>query len=111
MEIGNQQQELFLVVFLNVKNYIINYKILFKGTMNASLVDPKEIFKEATMLSACKIMIAHNHPSNELTPSNADIYITKQIGEMALLFDVELLDHLIISCNSYFSFKQEGLIN
>ena len=111
MEIGNINQELFLVIYLNVKNHIISYKILFKGTVNASLVDPKEIFKEAFMLSACKIMIAHNHPSNDLTPSNADINITKQIMKIAQLVDIEFLDHLIISCNNYFSFKQEGLIN
>ncbi len=109
-ELGTLEQENFLVVYLNIKNHIQGHKILFKGTVDKSLVHPREIFKEALRLSSSRIMVVHNHPSGDCTPSNADISITKQLYDCGEMMGILLLDHLIVSSYTWFSFKGNGLI-
>lgn len=110
LKMGTLKQEHFGVVFLDTRHHIIDYSIIFKGTLNASIVHPREIFKEAILKSSSSIIIVHNHPSNDLTPSKADIEVTKRIKEVGLLVDIQLIDHLIISQNDYFSFLKQGMI-
>ncbi|MFV0380195.1 MAG: RadC family protein [Anaerorhabdus sp.] len=109
-KIGNETQENFLAVYLNVRNHILGYRTLFKGTVDKSIVHPREVFKEALLLSSSKVMMVHNHPSGDLTPSNADIDLTDQMIDAAKLMGMEIIDHIIVSNEGYFSFKANGLI-
>ena len=94
---------------MDTKNYIIKDKLLFKGTINQSLVHPREVFKEAYLLSATSIICIHNHPSGNVNPSNNDIIITKQLKEVGKLLGINVLDHLIIGKDTYYSFNDNGL--
>ncbi len=107
-KIGYLKQEVFCVVYLDSKNMIIKEKELFKGTLNFSMVHPREIFKEAYMLSASKFICLHNHPSGDVTPSNEDIFLTKNLIEISYIQGITFLDHLIISNNKYYSFYNES---
>lgn len=111
LEIGMQNQELFLVVFLDVRNQILKSEILFKGTLDRSLVDSREIFKKALLYSSTRIIVVHNHPSGNTEPSTEDIMMTEQLAEIGHLMNVELLDHIIVGRNHHFSFKQSGLLD
>ncbi len=110
IKIGGIKQECFYVIFMNVKNHIIGFKKVFQGTLNASLVHPREIFKEAILKSASKIIVAHNHPSSDLTPSPADIEVTKQLKNAGDLIGIKLIDHLIVNDYNYFSFNENGML-
>ena len=90
----------------NQKKYI-DKKLLFKGTVNYSLVHPREIFKEAYLLSASYIVCIHNHPSGNASPSGNDIDITKRIKEIENMHGIGLLDHIIIGDNNYYSFFED----
>ena len=109
-EIGFCHQEHFLVTFLNTKNHIISYRTIFIGTLDTSIVHPREIFKAAIQLSASKIICVHNHPSSDSKPSNKDVELTKMLQEAGALVGIPLLDHIIIGQNSFFSFKANQLI-
>lgn len=111
LEIGHCMQENFLVIFLNQNNEIITYKTLFKGTLNASLVHPREIFKEAINIGCARIMCAHNHPSGKNEPSQADLDITTTLVECGKMMGIPLLDHIIISKSGYLSFKERMIID
>ena len=107
-EYKDVKQELFYVVYLdNQKNYL-SKKLLFKGTVNHSLVNPREIFKEAYLLSASYIICLHNHPSGDATPSKNDIELTKKIKEIGLLHGIPLIDHIVIGGNNYYSFYEDN---
>lgn len=110
-QIGYEKQEQFIVVFLNQKNQVVNYQVMFKGTLTNASVHPREIFKEAMRLGCAKIMCAHNHPSGDATPSSADIELTKSIYECGRIAAIPLLDHIIVSRNSFTSFRQKRLID
>ena len=103
MKLGLLNQEHFLVIYLNVKNRIIDYQVLFVGTVDVSVVHPREVFKQAFIVSASKIICVHNHPSTDLTPSINDIKLTKVLIETGKLFGIPVLDHLIIANNGYYS--------
>ena len=103
-EIGTGSQEKFLVVYLN-----ISAKTLFVGTINASAVYPREIFKEALLIGSTDIMLAHNHPSGVLTPSTQDLVVTGKLMECGKLMGVRVLDHLIVSQTNFLSFAREEL--
>ena len=103
-------QEVFHVLFLNRNNVLIAEKQIFKGGVSATVIDPKLVFKEAVNHLASSIIIAHNHPSGSLTPSRADIEITKKLSEGGKLFDIQLLDHLIVSGKGFYSFADNGML-
>lgn len=109
-EYGPMNQEHFVVLYLDVKNGIICHKNLFIGTSNQSLVHPKEIFREAYLVNASRILFAHNHPSDDPTPSLADIEMTKALEETAAICQIPIMDHLIIGQSSAFSFRGHGLL-
>lgn len=104
----NKKQEYFYVVYLDNQKKYIDKKLLFKGTVNYSLVHPREIFKEAYMLSASYIICMHNHPSGNASPSDNDIEITKRIKEIGHLHGIGLIDHIIIGDNNYYSFFEDN---
>lgn len=108
--IGNEDREVFLVACLSVKNEIQCLHRCHIGTLNASLVTPREVFKTAFLQNAASIILAHNHPSQNVTPSQEDIEVTKRLCEAGELLGVEVLDHLVISETNYLSLKEKGFM-
>ena len=103
-------QEHFIALYLNTKGELVKKETLFIGSLNSSLIHPRELFKHAVLNSAATIIISHNHPSGDPTPSKADIDITKMLYKNSLMMDIELLDHIIIGKDRYYSFKEKGII-
>lgn len=101
-------QEHFVAIYLNTKNQVIYRKTIFIGSLNASIVHPREVFKEAIKRSAASIICAHNHPSGDPTPSREDIDVTKRLVECGRIIGIELLDHLIIGDQKFVSLKEKG---
>lgn len=99
----DKKQEYFYVLYLDNKNYVIGNKLLFIGTLNKSLVHPREIFKYAYLNSAAGIICMHNHPSGNITPSNEDIKITNNLIEIGKIQNIIVLDHIIFGNNNYCS--------
>ncbi|MEC5156530.1 RadC family protein [Chryseobacterium sp. MP_3.2] len=108
--LGDLETEQFWAIFLNQNNRILGKCQLSSGGINQSVVDVRILFKTAIEHFATGIVVAHNHPSGNLKPSQEDLKITKQITEAGKLLNIQLLDHLIISQNSYFSFADENLL-
>lgn len=109
--IGYEQQEHFIVLFLNQKNQVVSSKTMFVGTLTNASVHPREIFKEALRIGCAKILCAHNHPSGDPTESEADIEITQSIVACGEIASIPVLDHIIVSKNSFLSFRQKRLID
>ena len=107
-KIGYLKQEVFCVVYLDSKNMIIKEKELFKGTLNFSMVHPREVFKESYIVGAVSIILIHNHPSGKVLPSRDDINLTKRMIEVGNIMGIKVLDHLIIGTNKYYSFLENG---
>lgn len=103
-------QEKFYLICLSSSNRIIKHQLLFVGTLNASLVHSREIFKTALVNNAANIILLHNHPSGNLEPSSEDVKITNQIKEAGKLFNIQVFDHLIIAGNNYVSFVEKRLL-
>ena len=108
--IGDKKQEYFYVIYLDTKGNYLGKRCLFIGTINSSLVHPREIFKEAYLLSASGIICIHNHPSGDVSPSKEDIFMTMKIKEIGIIHGINLVDHIIISNNSYYSFNDNNKI-
>ena len=104
------RQEEIRLIMLNTKNKIIAHKTISKGTINASIVTPREIFFPAIKMMASSIILAHNHPSADVTPSSEDKNITEIVARSGKLINIKLLDHIIIGKNKIYSFKEAGLI-
>lgn len=96
------------VLFFNTKCVFLGEKCLSVGTVNASLISPREIFIEAVQREAVGIILVHNHPSGDPTASREDIHLTEQVAQAGRMLDIKLLDHVIIGDNRYFSFKENG---
>lgn len=103
-------QEHFVALFLNTKNHIIHQQTIFIGSLNASIVHPREVFREAVKRSAASIIVAHNHPSGDPTPSQEDINVTRRLVESGKMIGIELLDHLIIGDRKFISLKEKGYL-
>lgn len=103
-------QEHFVCLYLNTKNQVIHKQTIFIGSLNASIVHPREVFKEAVRRSAASVICLHNHPSGDPTPSREDIEVTKRLAESGKIVGIELLDHLIIGENKYVSLKEKGYV-
>lgn len=103
----NKKQEYFYCLYLDSKNRLIERKLLFMGTINKSIAHPREIFKEAYLSSASKIICLHNHPSGDVTPSMEDINLTRNLVTIGKLQGIMVTDHLIMSDNNYYSFYKE----
>lgn len=99
-----KKQEYFYVIYLDNHNKLIDDKLLFIGSLNKANVHPREIFKHAYLNNSTKIVLIHNHPSNDILPSKEDLILTKNIIEIGKIQDVHVIDHLIIGNNNYYSF-------
>ena len=109
-EYHNKKQEYFIAIYLDGANHICDINVVTIGILNQSLVHPREVFAPAIEKRCASVIVAHNHPSGNLTPSNADIEVTKRLKESGELLGIELLDHIIFTQNGYFSFDEEGMI-
>ncbi|MDD2971998.1 MAG: DNA repair protein RadC [Lachnospiraceae bacterium] len=109
-DMRHQESEWIMLVMLDNKNRIIKDEIISKGTVNASLLSPREIFLMSLRYKAVYILILHNHPSGDPTPSKQDIAITERIREVADLIGIPLIDHIIIGDRKYMSFKEKGFL-
>ena len=103
----NENQEKFLAIFLDNKKCLINYKILFIGTNNASIAHPREVFMEAIKANACAVVVMHNHPSGNVLPSEEDKNITEKLIQSGHMLGIPLLDHIITNGEEYYSFYDE----
>ena len=106
----DKTREHLMVIFLNARNEMIYKKPMFIGTLNANLVHPREIFQEALKQNAASVILTHNHPSGDPEPSEDDLTITKRIVEAGKTMGIDVLDHVIITKNKPFSFKENKLI-
>ncbi len=109
-EMRHLNQEHFVALFLNTKNQIIHQQTIFIGSLNASIVHPREVFREAVKRSAASIIVAHNHPSGDPTPSQEDIQVTKRLNESGKMIGIDLLDHIIIGDRKFISLKEKGYL-
>jgi DNA repair protein RadC len=109
-EIRIVKKEHFVVLYLNARNQLVHKEIVFIGTLNASLIHPREIFEPAIKNLTAQIIIAHNHPSGDTEPSTDDMAITKRLIESGKILGIEIIDHVIITKNEFLSFKDKKLI-
>jgi DNA repair protein RadC len=107
-EIRDKKKEHFVVLYVNTRNQVILKEVVSIGTLNASLVNPREVFEPAVRTLAAGIILAHNHPSGEAEPSDADIAVTKRMCEAGKLMGIEVLDHIIITKGKWYSFRDHG---
>ncbi len=101
-----KKQEYFYCLYFNNKQELIERKLLFMGTINRSIVHPREVFKEAYLHSASSIVCIHNHPSGDVNPSREDINFTRSLVEIGKIQGIPVVDHIIVSDNNYYSFYE-----
>ncbi len=109
-DLRHESQEVMKLIMINSKGRLISETEISKGTVNASLITPREIFIEALLRQAVAVVAMHNHPSGDPTPSSEDILLTKRIKEAGSIIGVELLDHIIIGNNCYVSLREKGIL-
>lgn len=110
VDICSSQREHFVVFYLDTQNKLIERQIISVGTLNASLVHPREVFEPALSLHAASIIIAHNHPSGNLEPSREDLEVTERLVNAGKLLGIDIIDHVIVVKGRYMSFKQKRLL-
>jgi len=101
-------REHFYVVLLSTKNHVLAVELVSVGSLSASIVHPREVFKPAIVASAAAIVVAHNHPSNDVTPSREDIEFTRRLAKAGELLGIRVLDHVIVCDGSYASLREAG---
>ena len=109
-DIRDNKKEHFIVFYLDTRHQKIKREVISVGTLNTNLVHPREVFEPAIYHTAAQILIAHNHPSGDTKPSDDDLEVTKRLIEASKILGIEIVDHVIVSENSFFSFKCEGLL-
>lgn len=109
-EMRHLKEESFIVVLLDTKCRMLSYQLISKGSLNASIVHPREVYKAAVQKSAHSIIGIHNHPSGDPSPSQEDIQITKRLKESGDIIGIPLIDHIIIGDSAYRSLKEEGYL-
>lgn len=105
-----ENQEHFMAIYLDTKNQVLRKKTLFIGSLNCSIVHPREVFKEALHMSAASIIVAHNHPSGDPTPSKQDMEVTEMLKMTGKIMQIPLIDHVIIGKKQYFSFREAEML-
>lgn len=110
-DIRDKKQEYFLTITLTGASTLIEKREVFKGTVNYSMVHPREIFADAISDRAAGIIFVHNHPADDAQPSEADIKLTKQLCDAAKLLGIQVIDHIIVTKHNYYSFQAEGMLN
>ncbi len=106
----DEKQEHVVVLLLNTKNRLIGDVTVTKGTLDSSLLHPREVYREAIRHSASSVILAHNHPSGDPTPSGEDVQITRRIYQAGQIVGIELLDHVVIGDGRWVSLKQQGVV-
>ena len=109
-QLSFSHQEEFFVVYLNARGNIIKSEVMFKGNSRSSLVGIDEILRKAILIKASMILVAHNHPSDNVEPSNADLELTARLSEASSMMGIPLVDHIIVGKSDYFSFKNHGML-
>lgn len=109
-DIRDNKKEHFVIFFLDARNQVIKREIISVGSLNANLVHPREVFEPAVRSLAAQIVLAHNHPSGDPEPSEDDLEITKRLVEAGKILGIEVVDHIIVVKNKFFSFKDKGLL-
>lgn len=109
-DLRHQKQEAMKLLLLNTKSRLIGESNISRGTVNASVISPRELFVEALQKDAVSIILLHNHPSGDPAPSREDILITRRVHEAGMMIGVELLDHIIIGDNRYSSMREDGIL-
>lgn len=105
-----KNHEVFVVIFLNVVQKILHHEIISEGGIDKVMIEPRTILKKALDYNAKSIILCHNHPSGSLKPSRQDLSLTERVKEAAAFFDMQVIDHIIVSNEGYYSFADEGLI-
>jgi len=108
--IGREKKEHFVMLSLDAHNSLIKISNISTGSLTASIVHPREVFKEAIKASSAQIIVAHNHPSGDTEPSPEDVALTRRLEEAAKIFGIELLDHIIVTKDKFSSLKEQNLI-
>lgn len=108
--LGEADREYFMVVCLDTKNQPTALNVCHMGSLNSSIVHPREVLKVAILSNSASVIVAHNHPSNDTTPSREDIEVTKRLSEACKIVGIELLDHLIAGNDNFVSLKEKGYI-
>jgi len=109
-DIRDNKKEHFVIFYLDARNQEIKREIISIGTLNANLVHPREVFEPAIKNNAAQIIVAHNHPSGDTEPSEDDLIITKKLVEAGKILGIEVLDHIIVTKNTFISLKEKNLI-
>ena len=109
VSMGHECQEQLCVVCLNNKNRVQKIHTVYKGNVNSAMVRPGEVFREPVRLNSVSVIVAHQHPSGNCTPSPEDVLVTRKLRQAGTIFDIELLDSLIVSPSSYVSLRERGL--
>jgi len=110
-DLRDNKKEHFIIFYLDNQNQVIKKEVISIGTINSSLVHPREVFEPAVKNLASQIIIAHNHPSGESQPSDKDLQITKRLIEAGKILGIEVIDHVIVTKNNFFSFREKGIIS
>ncbi|MBN1645848.1 DNA repair protein RadC [Candidatus Woesearchaeota archaeon] len=108
--LSHENVEYFFGIYLGARNNILKVKMITKGIADHSIIHPREILRPAINLPCCAFIVVHNHPSGDPQPSEQDQQITESLHNVAKIFDIPLLDHVIVGKSSYYSFKDAGLI-
>lgn len=114
-DVASLPNEVFAVLAMNSKNFVIDKFMVTQGILDASLVHPREVFRHAIIVGAAAIVLSHNHPSGDPTPSAEDILITKQLIEAGRIVDIKVLDHVVVSINKppvrpFVSLRESGIV-
>jgi len=111
INLHEEEQECLVAIVVGSRNNIRGYYIVTRGLVNQALAHPREVFRFAIINNATGVIIAHNHPSGDPQPSMKDIQLTQKIREAGNVIDIELIDHVIIGDDNYFSFRKENILN
>ena len=109
-EIKDQRREHFLCLYLNARNQVVHKEVISIGSLSASIVHPREVFRVALQHAVASIILAHNHPSGDVSPSKDDLELTRRLVKAGELMGIEVLDHLIIGAEQFLSLKEQGLM-
>ena len=109
-DIRGSKKEHFIAFYIDTQNRLIERQIISVGTLNASLVHPRELFEPAIRLHAASVIVAHNHPSGILTPSSEDREVTRRLQQAGQIVGIQIVDHVIVSESAFYSFEQKSLL-
>lgn len=109
-DIRDNKKEHFVIFYLDTRNQKIQRDVISVGTLNANIVHPREVFEPAIRCAAAQIIVSHNHPSGDTNPSNDDLEVTKRLADAGKILGIDVIDHVVVSENSFLSMKNEGLL-